>query len=118
MVSINPCIWSFWKTGKSLPEDLPIQLCCYAFYALEKWRVEPESLRVIEYNLNFNKASEFSVTHEDLEDIQGYIRGSVKDMRSLLADPENNVPFEEELFSRVEDEQVSLRCNFRRVCKG
>ena len=36
-----------WKTGKSLSEDLSIQLCCYALYAMEKWHVHPESLRFI-----------------------------------------------------------------------
>jgi hypothetical protein len=41
----------------------------------------------------------------------------MKDMKSLLVDLEHNVPFEEERFNRVEDEQVSLRCNFRKVCR-
>jgi len=52
-----------------------------------------------------------------VEDIKAYIRGSMKDMKSFLTDLEHNVPFEEERFSRVEDEQVSLRCNFRKVCR-
>jgi len=106
-----------WKTGKSIPEDLPIQLSCYALYALEKWRIRPQSLRIIEYNLFFDKVAEFSVTQGDLEDIKGYIRGSIKDMRSLLWDPDNNIPFVEDRFSKVEDERVSLRCNFRKVCR-
>ena len=37
-------------------------------------------------------------------------------MQSLV-DLGNNVTLEEERFSKVEDERVSLRCNFRRVCK-
>jgi hypothetical protein len=69
-----------WKTGKSLSEDLSIQLCCYALYAIEKWHVHPESLSIIEYNLPINKSNWFSVTHGDVEDIKGYITGSIKDM--------------------------------------
>ena len=106
-----------WKTGKSLSEDLSIQLCCYALYAMEKWHVHPESLRIIEYNLSFDKADWFSVTDGEVEDIKGYIKGSVKDMQSLLTDIENNIPLEEERFSKVEDNRVSLRCNFRKVCR-
>ena len=106
-----------WKTGKSLSEDLSIQLCCYALYAMEKWHVQPESLRIIEYNLSFDKSNWFSVTHGEVEDIKGYIEGSIKDMQSLLVDLGNNIPVEEERFSKVEDDRVSLRCNFRKVCK-
>lgn len=113
----NEVIIYDWKTGKSISEDLPIQLSCYALYAIEKWHISPQSLKIIEYNLSFNKTSWFSVTRGEIEDIKGYIRGSIKDMESLLADVENNIPLEEDRFNKVEDEQVSQRCNFRKVCK-
>ena len=106
-----------WKTGKSLSEDLSIQMGCYALYALGKWQAKPESVKVIEYNLSFEKSNWFTVTDEEIEAIKGYVRGSVKDMQSLLFDVEGNVPFDEDRFSKVEDEQVSLRCNFRKVCR-
>ena len=104
-----------WKTGKSLSEDLSVQLSCYALYAMERWHVAPESITIIEYNLASNKANDFLVTQGQVEDIKGYMRGSVKDMLSLLSDVRKNVPVEEEQFSRVDDEQDSLRCNFRKV---
>jgi putative sterol carrier protein len=106
-----------WKTGKSLSEDLSIQLACYALYAMEKWHVHTESLRIIEYNLSFDKSNWFSITHGEVENIKGYIKGSIKDMQSLLKDAENNIPVEEGKFDKVEDDRVSFRCNFRRVCK-
>ena len=106
-----------WKTGKSIPEDLPIQLSCYALYAMEKCHIPPDFLRIIEYNLSFNKTSWFSVTRGEIEDIKGYMRGSIKDMQSLLIDAENNIPMEEDRFSKIEDERISLRCNYRRICK-
>jgi PD-(D/E)XK nuclease superfamily len=106
-----------WKTGKSLSEGHSIQLCCYALYAMEKWHVPPESVKVIEYNLGFDKSHWFSIAQGEVEDIKGYIRGSIKDMQSLLIDVGNNIPVEEERFSKVEDERVSLRCNFQKVCK-
>jgi len=56
--------------------------------------------------------------HDGIEGIKGYIRGSVKDMQSLLKDPENNIPLPEDQFTKVEDERVISRCNFRKVCRG
>ncbi len=26
-----------WKTGRSMSEDVSMQLACYAMYAMEKW---------------------------------------------------------------------------------
>lgn len=106
-----------WKTGKSLSEDLSIQLCCYALYAIEKWHIRPESLEIIEYNLISNRSNRFSVSRGEVENITGYIRGSIKDMQSLLIDVENNIPLQEDKFSKIEDERVSLKCNFRKICK-
>ena len=105
-----------WKTGKSLSEDLSVQLGCYALYALEKWDISPESLSIIEYNLSMDKSSWFSVSQEETKGIKGYIHGSVKDMHSLLADVPNNTPLDEGGFDRIEDERVSLKCNYRKVC--
>jgi len=106
-----------WKTGESLSEDLSVQLACYALYAMEKWQVHPESLRIIEYNLSFDKSNWFSITHGEVDNIKGYIGGSIKDMQSLLVDVRNNIPLEEKRFGKVEDDRVSHRCNFRGVCK-
>ena len=106
-----------WKTGKSLSEDLSVQLSCYSLYALEKWKIPSEHLKVIEFNLSFNKANWFSITKEHAENSKGYIKGSIKDMQSLLVDSEKNIPLEEERFSKVENERISSRCNFRKVCR-
>lgn len=106
-----------WKTGKTLSEGVPVQLCCYALYAMEKWQISSELLRVIEFNLTFNKANEFSITREEVEGMKGYIKGSIEDMRSLLADIAGNIPLQEGRFSRIEDGPVSQRCNFKKICR-
>ena len=106
-----------WKTGKSLHDDLSVQLSCYALYAIEKWQIPPDHLRIIEFNLLADKALWLSVTQASLEDIKGYIRGSIKGMQSLLIDVEKNIPMQEDRFSKVEDERVTRRCNFRKVCR-
>ena len=85
---------------------------------MEKWHIAPDSMQVVEYNLQSNKANTFSVTMTEVEGIKGYIKGSVKDMQSLLKDPENNIPLPEDQFSKVEAEGVISRCNFRKECRG
>jgi hypothetical protein len=106
-----------WKTGKSLSENLSVQLGCYALYAMEKWNIPLESLSIIEYNLSTDKSNWFPVSPEEMKGIKGYINGSIKDMQSLLTDVSNNIPMEEDRFSKIEDEHITSRCNYRKVCK-
>jgi hypothetical protein len=84
---------------------------------MEKWNAPPESLSIIEYNLSFDKSNWFSVSQEEMKGIKGYINGSIKDMQSLLIDVSNNIPMEEDRFSKIEDERLIFRCNYRKVCR-
>jgi len=108
----------YWKTGTSTTQDNSIQLSCYALYVLDRWGIDPERIKIIEYNLSTDTPKDFSVTGRNIEDIKGYIRGSIADMRSLLIDVEGNIPKDESLFKPVEDKRISDRCGFRKICKG
>ena len=105
-----------WKTGRKMSEDVSMQLSCYAMYAMEKWGVDPENVKLIEYNLLANQGVEFTVGASEIENTKTYIAGSIADMKSLLADVGENVPKEEEAFQKVEDERVRSSCNFQKVC--
>jgi CRISPR/Cas system-associated exonuclease Cas4 (RecB family) len=105
-----------WKTGRSMSEDVSTQLSCYAMYAMEKWGVDPENVKLIEYNLLANQGAEFTVTGAEIESTKAYIAGSIADMQSLLADAGENVPRQEKAFSRVEDDRIRASCNFKKVC--
>jgi hypothetical protein len=85
-------------------------------YGVEKWGVKPEEIKLFEHNLLSDQSAEFSVKAGEIDNIKAYIRGSIADMRSLLADIENNVPKEKESFRKAEDERITSRCNFRKVC--
>ncbi len=80
-----------WKTGRSMSEDVSTQLSCYAMYAMDKWGIDPENVKLIEYNLLGNQDSEFSVTAAEIENTKAYIAGSIADMQSLLVDVGENV---------------------------
>jgi len=83
---------------------------------MEKWGIDPENVKLIEYNLFANRGSEFTVSGTEIKNAKVYIAGSIADMQSLLVDVGENVPKEEEVFQKVEDERVKAECNFRKVC--
>ena len=93
-----------------------MQLSCYAMYAMDKWGIDPENVKLIEYNLLANQGAEFNVSGAEIENTKSYIAGSIADMQSLLVDVGENVPKEERAFQKVEDERVRASCNFRKVC--
>jgi CRISPR/Cas system-associated exonuclease Cas4 (RecB family) len=105
-----------WKTGRKMSEDVSMQLSCYAMYAMDKWGIDSEKVKLIEYNLLANRGSEFIVRSAEIENTKAYIAGSIADMQSLLVDVDNNVPEEERAFQKVEDERIRESCNFRKVC--
>ena len=84
--------------------------------AMGKWGVDPENVKLIEYNLLANQGAEFTVGAAEIENTKTYIAGSIADMQSLLIDVGENVPKEEGAFMKVEDERVKASCNFRKVC--
>jgi hypothetical protein len=107
-----------WKTGRSTTEDNSIQLSCYALYVWDKWGIDPTKIKIVEYNLSTDTPKEFFITKRNIEDIKGYIRGSIADMRSLLIDVKANIPKDESCFKPVDDKRISDQCNFRKICKG
>jgi CRISPR/Cas system-associated exonuclease Cas4 (RecB family) len=106
-----------WKTGRSMSEDVSMQLSCYAMYAMQKWGVDTENVKLIEYNLLANQGSEFAVGASEIKNTKAYIAGSIADMQSLLVDVRANIPKEEKAFQKVENERLRANCNFRRVCE-
>jgi CRISPR/Cas system-associated exonuclease Cas4 (RecB family) len=105
-----------WKTGRSMSEDVSMQLSCYAMYAMDKWGIDSEKVKLIEYNLLANQGVEFTVGASEIENTKTYIAGSIADMQSLLVDVVNNVPKEESAFLKMQDEGTRANCNFRKVC--
>jgi hypothetical protein len=83
---------------------------------MQKWGVDPEKVKLIEYNLLANQGVEFSVTTTEIENTKAYIAGSIADMQSLLLDLGENLPKDEEAFSKVEEDRIRAGCNFRKVC--
>jgi hypothetical protein len=91
-------------TLNQMSEDVSMQLSCYAMYAMDKWGVDPENVKLIEYNLLANQGAEFTVGASEIENTKAYIEGIIADMQSLLVDVVENMPKEETAFQKIEDE--------------
>jgi len=106
-----------WKTGRSLAEQNTLQLVCYTLYAQAKWGTAIENVLPAEFYLLVNRTQEYRLRAADIDDARHYIRASVADMRSLLADVPRNEPLAEAAFEKTENVRSCLRCNFLRPCR-
>ena len=106
-----------WKTGRGITEDLSLQLSCYAMYGMDKWKVSPENIKIIEYNLLSNQNVEFSIIKGEILNTRAQIQGSIADMKSMLVDIEKNIPKDESFFMKISDERIRERCNFKKICQ-
>jgi hypothetical protein len=105
-----------WKPGRSETSNAELQLACYALYAAEKWRVAPEQVQTVEFNLANNTATPRALTADALEEIKDYIRDSADEMSFLLEDPAGNKPQPENNFEFAEKQTACHRCNFLKAC--
>ncbi len=106
-----------WKTGRGEPGGYELQMTGYALYAAEAWQAGPESLDLLEFNLQSSRVHRYPIDVQSARRTASFILGSIADMKSLLADAESNMPLGEERFPRIDDRPTCLRCNFRRACR-
>lgn len=104
-----------WKTGRSEPKHHEIQLAGYSYYAVEKWKVRPEQVKTIEFNLSGNKIHYHHPEGIHLASIRKYITGSIRDMKLLLDNAEENIASEEK-FAYTENTHTCRSCQFKKVC--
>ena len=105
-----------WKTGRASDKDLD-QVACYALYAMHKWGVKLEDLRVMPVYLLSNEAAERAVAPEDALAMQEKIVSGIHAMRECLADPAANTAREED-FPMTDQPRRCRRCNFHEICFG
>ncbi len=108
-------VWD-WKTGRREQPNSQLQMACYAFYASQRYGVPMRHVTTRRFELFHNAVHEDTLGEAALEDLLGYVRGSIKDMRALLDDPERNLASRER-FAPVARYRTCSRCNFLRVCR-
>ena len=110
----NKIILYDWKTGRERLADYDLQLTCYALHIAQKFNISPENIEARIFNLAIDKQDVFEINVKKLDEIKNYIRTSIKDMKDLLENVDENIAKEED-FEKKEGFYCA-RCNFRKIC--
>ena len=106
-----------WKTGKEVKEN-EIQLAIYALYATQKWDVDLNLIRLFDVYLNQQLPVKVKPTDKLISSAKIFIENSIKDMKEILSDIENN-DADIESFPAVSEDRETYPCsycNFQTVC--
>jgi len=103
-----------WKAGK-VSDTLSIQMVCYILYAMGKWSIPLDKMRVTEYGLQDNQLFSHMPSIEEIVEGKKKIKESIDEMMALLRDKKNNVA-EMDDFPPRQDPWICKKCNFQKIC--
>jgi len=103
-----------WKTGKKISED-ETQLAVYALYALSKWGIELNNIRLFDIYLKKQLPVKVKVNDVLINNAKDVMVQSMGEMRELLDDEfENRASIDN--FPMVENSAFCKRCFFKKIC--
>lgn len=106
-----------WKTGKP-DSNVEIQLACYALYAIEKWKISQEEIKIAPVYLAFSPVVYCPLDKIKIQEVKEYIRNSVFAMTKCLVDQDrdNNI-INKEKCVKTDFAWRCKRCFFQEICK-
>ena len=104
-----------WKTGKPTDKDT-LQLSCYLLYAMHKWEVPSEKIKIIPVYLAEQELSFNPITPMDINQLAQYIHNSVEEMRSVLSDVQKNKADINQC-PKTTDPWRCKNCKFQEICE-
>ena len=104
-----------WKTGREDPEKDKFQLACYGLFAIDKWNIKADKVKLVDFYLSNDNQNEFILTDFEIDEIQHQIINSINEMNDLLDDPQKNIAIED-CFPFTENEQICRYCNYSKIC--
>ena len=103
-----------WKTGKKREKDI-LQLSCYSLYAMTKWGVAENQIKIIPAYLAQDEFLPLPVEAFPLEQVKDYIRQSIEGMRSILINIKSNKA-DINSCPKTDDLRRCQRCKFQEIC--
>ena len=103
-----------WKTGKRNEKDI-LQLSCYLIYAMDKWQVFEDQVRIIPAYLAQDEFLPLPVEAVASEQVKDYIRHSLETMRSVLVDVKGNKA-DINKCPKTDNLRRCQRCKFQEIC--
>ena len=104
-----------WKTGRETTEDTT-QLAVYALYAMDRWGIAPEDLRLTDVYLRQGRSSDLAVACEQVESTRCLIADSIAQMQAHLYDVAANRACIED-FPSICHNGACRRCAFKEACR-
>ena len=111
----NKIIIYDWKTGREDPEKDKFQLACYGLFAIHKWNIKADNVKLVDFYLSSANQNKFSLEDFEIDKIQNQIINSINEMIDMLDDPQENIATEDR-FPFTENEQICKYCNYHKVC--
>jgi hypothetical protein len=102
-----------WKTGAG--ESDKLQFMVYTIYAHEEYDATLDGIILIEYNLLGAQAVTHKFSAEELNNAVEHINSSIDQMKSLLADPDENIAIMTD-FLRTDNDRTCELCKFKKIC--
>jgi hypothetical protein len=114
-VKDNNYILYDWKTGRPSDKDV-LQLSCYTLYAVYKWGISADKVRLIPVYLTEEPLSMQEIVPLDIQTVEQYIRDSIAEMKAVLIDVAKNQPDIERCY-KTDDYHKCRRCRFQEICQ-
>ncbi|MCH8271980.1 MAG: PD-(D/E)XK nuclease family protein, partial [Candidatus Marinimicrobia bacterium] len=83
--------------------------------AVNKWAVDLGSIRLFDVYLKTNTPLTIRASQKLVEETQQYIEKSIKEMKSLLDDPDENIASIDN-FPMIENKNICKHCSFKEIC--
>ena len=105
-----------WKTGRPSDADR-FQLEVYAFYARERWGVDPSRTKPVDVYLESGETAEVAVDEACLETTLARIETSLSEMKAVHFDADRSTGDPEDFPMVPEgDARECASCNYREIC--
>ena len=104
-----------WKTGKGSEKDI-LQLSCYSLFAMSKWPVSEDKIKIIPAYLAQDELLPLPVEAIAPEQVKGYIRQSIEGMKGVLVDAKTNKADIND-FAKTDNSWRCQRCKFQEICR-
>ena len=104
-----------WKTGKGSEKDI-LQLSCYVLFAMSKWQVSEDKIKIIPAYLAQNESMPLSVEAMTPGQVKGYIRQSIEAMKGVLTDVRTNKA-DIANFAKTDNSRRCQKCKFQEICR-
>lgn len=107
-----------WKSGKTNKDDR-YQLALYAHYVSKAYKMTNLNKIEIrnEYLLN-NESKSYTLKQIDIDSMKDLIESSIGYMQSFLSEVDQNIPIEESMFEKTNNQSICSRCNFKEICNS